>query len=342
MLQNLVEALDQVFHTHRAPLDAVNDSRCRQGVPLTDGTMAVAVPPPSPTGQEKTAQRQARRVECHQQVWALRAQVWPGHAIAAHLGIGKSTVFRSLRTATLPERTRRRDRGRSILNPYKPYLLDRWNAGCRDALRLYGEIQPRGYPGSYATVARYAQRLRQAPGQDPRQRPSRRSLPIVALQRFAKGLADDYDAIKAGLTLPWSTGPVEGHITRLKRLKRQMFGRGGASCWSQDGCRGVCNARRHCRRHRPSQRPHSHAHYDGHEEYHYESESQSIHCSVLFDGLHRTPAIAGWHKAGSRHDWGRARPRRVRCRWGRVGVRPQTRQHPVCPIWPGVSIRSDR
>ena len=48
---------------------------------------------------------------------------------------------------------------------------------------------------------------------------------IVALQRFAKGLADDYDAVKAGLTLPWSNGPVEGQITRLKLLKRQMFGR---------------------------------------------------------------------------------------------------------------------
>jgi transposase len=49
--------------------------------------------------------------------------------------------------------------------------------------------------------------------------------PIVALQRFAKGLADDYDAVKAGLTLPWSNGPVEGPITRVKRLKRQMCGR---------------------------------------------------------------------------------------------------------------------
>jgi transposase len=48
---------------------------------------------------------------------------------------------------------------------------------------------------------------------------------IVALQRFAKGLADDYDAVKAGLTLSWSNGPVEGQITRLKQLKRQMFGR---------------------------------------------------------------------------------------------------------------------
>ena len=31
--------------------------------------------------------------------------------------------------------------------------------------------------------------------------------------------------MKAGLTLSWSTGPVEGQINRLKMLKRQMFGR---------------------------------------------------------------------------------------------------------------------
>jgi transposase len=47
----------------------------------------------------------------------------------------------------------------------------------------------------------------------------------VPLQRFAKGLRDDYDAVKAGVTLPWSNGPVEGHMNRLKTLKRQMFGR---------------------------------------------------------------------------------------------------------------------
>src|SRR5207237_5705575 len=104
----------------------------RQGVPLPDGAVAVAVPPPliPTTTPQKVAQRRAQRVALHQQVWALRNRGWPGHAIATHLGIGKSTVFRYLRTATLPERTRRRDQGRSVLNPYKPYLLERWNAGC--------------------------------------------------------------------------------------------------------------------------------------------------------------------------------------------------------------------
>ena len=48
---------------------------------------------------------------------------------------------------------------------------------------------------------------------------------LEALQRFATGLRDDYEAVKAGVTLPWSTSPVEGHINRLKMVKRQMFGR---------------------------------------------------------------------------------------------------------------------
>jgi transposase len=48
---------------------------------------------------------------------------------------------------------------------------------------------------------------------------------LEALQRFARGLREDYEAVKAGVTLPWSTSPVEGHINRLKMLKRQMFGR---------------------------------------------------------------------------------------------------------------------
>jgi transposase len=48
---------------------------------------------------------------------------------------------------------------------------------------------------------------------------------VEAIQRFATGLYEDYTAVKAGVTLPWSTGSVEGHINRLKVVKRQMFGR---------------------------------------------------------------------------------------------------------------------
>ena len=48
---------------------------------------------------------------------------------------------------------------------------------------------------------------------------------LQSFQSFATGLRADDEAVKAGVTLPWSTGPVEGQINRLKMLKRQMYGR---------------------------------------------------------------------------------------------------------------------
>jgi transposase len=48
---------------------------------------------------------------------------------------------------------------------------------------------------------------------------------LAPFRRFARGLRADHAAVQAAVTLPWSQGPIEGHINRLKMLKRQMFGR---------------------------------------------------------------------------------------------------------------------
>jgi transposase len=304
LLQNLREALDQVFSTHSQALDAVNVLVHQQPVPLPDGVLAVPVPPhdiPLPA-QQRAVQRQAHRQALHTQVWALHRQGWTAPAIAQHVGMSLRTVQRDLQSATFAGRKRRRDRGESGLTPYKPYLLERWNAGCYTAMRLFRDLRQRGYAGGYGVVAAYARRLRQAQGLPPGHRRPRQPLPAVAeplcqpltprraswlvlrretkrteveaqqltqlhaqepkvaeaidlaqdftqmvrqrqpeslerwlqraststveaIQRFAKGLYEDYDAIKAGVTLPWSSSPVEGHINRLKMLKRQMFGR---------------------------------------------------------------------------------------------------------------------
>ena len=45
------------------------------------------------------------------------------------------------------------------------------------------------------------------------------------MQNFAASLRQDYEAMKAAVSLPWSNGPTEGNINRLKMLKRQMYGR---------------------------------------------------------------------------------------------------------------------
>ncbi len=51
---------------------------------------------------------------------------------------------------------------------------------------------------------------------------------IYAMQRFAKTLLRDLDAVRNALTMPWSNGQTEGQISRLKTLKRAMYGRAGA------------------------------------------------------------------------------------------------------------------
>jgi transposase len=47
------------------------------------------------------------------------------------------------------------------------------------------------------------------------------------LARFAAGLQRDLEAVRGAVTTPWSTSPVEGQISRLKMIKRQMYGRAG-------------------------------------------------------------------------------------------------------------------
>ncbi|MFE9730990.1 transposase [Streptomyces sp. NPDC005863] len=58
-------------------------------------------------------------------------------------------------------------------------------------------------------------------------RSSHRTTDLPSLRHFAQHLERDLDAVTAGLTLPWNSGVVEGHVNRIKMLKRQMFGRAG-------------------------------------------------------------------------------------------------------------------
>jgi transposase len=309
LLQNLREALDQVFATHRQALEAVNALQRQQLVALPAGAVAVPVPahdiprPAQPrAAPPRAAPRQAHRQALHTQVWALHRQGCTATAIAPQVGLSLRTIQRDLRSATFAGRRRRSDLGASVLNRYKPYLLERWNAGCHTAMRLLRDLRQRGYAGGYGVVAAYVRRLRQAQGLAPGYRRARQPLPAVAepscrpltprraawlvlrraeqrtvaetqqltqlhaqsaevaeaitlaqdfatlvrqrqpealeawlqrattsapeaIRRFALRLYEDYAAIKAGVTLPWSTGPVEGHINRLKMLKRHMFGR---------------------------------------------------------------------------------------------------------------------
>ena len=50
---------------------------------------------------------------------------------------------------------------------------------------------------------------------------------LPGITRFAASLTADLAAVTAGLSLPFSSGPVEGNVNRIKMIKRPMYGRAG-------------------------------------------------------------------------------------------------------------------
>ena len=89
------------------------------------------------------------------------------------------TVVTLSQAPTFPERKGRSETGKSILPPDKARLLKRWNAGCREAWRAVSRPPPPWVTGSCPTVARYARRLRQAQGLQPREPRRGTGLPLV-------------------------------------------------------------------------------------------------------------------------------------------------------------------
>jgi transposase len=48
---------------------------------------------------------------------------------------------------------------------------------------------------------------------------------LPGLTGFARSMNNDFDAVTAGLTLSWSSGGTEGAVNRIKKIKRQLYGR---------------------------------------------------------------------------------------------------------------------
>jgi transposase len=234
LLQNLAQMLEVVLGQHRTLLKNVEDETNNCPIVESEKIIAQPIQPPSnPIDAIKLAAvRREPRKEKYDQVWALHKKGYKGKAIARHLEIGKSTVFRYLRSPVFPERKGRSDKGRGKVTPYKKYLQSRWNSGgegrcflsslsnhrvgCHDTQKLYAEIKAQGYEGSYVTLARYTRRLRQAQGFKPRQKPPE-SLPIVFEPK--KSLMTVRQAV--WLILRYTINQSEAETEAIELLKKQ-------------------------------------------------------------------------------------------------------------------------
>lgn len=304
LLSNLSETMKGFFLNKKAQLDALvqkpsenlSEEEASQLTPWYAGTAL------SKRQEEKSVRLHQERVERYRQIHDLYAKKVDPANIARQVGISRQSVYGYLKMKEPPARTRIHRHYKPLIDPYKEYLVKRWNEGCRNAQLVYREIKEQGYTGSDQPIARFFAQFRQKKERrkfkpvDPSNETAIKTVPkrpptasqvahwitfkeeqrldwqqkyltqlceadqeiraaneliqeftsmlrerqgdrldawlkkaeessIAELCSFAQSLKRDYGAVKAGLTLVWSQGPVEGHVHRLKLIKRQAYGR---------------------------------------------------------------------------------------------------------------------
>ena len=161
LLQNLAEALELAFTGHARELRDAEQAR-RQDRVAEGGPVRPDPPPPPKRPLAMAAARREQRMATHRKVWDLYRQGWPGQEIARHLGIGRTTTYRHLKSEAFPERKGRSDAGRSSMDPWRDWIIERWNRGQRNGRQTLRDLRAKGFTGNYATVLRYLNRLRDA------------------------------------------------------------------------------------------------------------------------------------------------------------------------------------
>src|SRR5216683_1132474 len=148
VLKNLGEALEGVLSRHLAA------KRHKQTQEMLEEHNPIWEVPRSARRSPKVKHRQQayreERLAYYEQVLALRKLGMSQATIAERVGIGHSTVSRWLAAPALPETTR--GPYVSQLDPYLPYLFQRWESGCHNMAALFRELVDRGYKGSYESV----------------------------------------------------------------------------------------------------------------------------------------------------------------------------------------------
>jgi transposase len=287
LIKNVAEALFKVLEKYQKKL-ATLWKESMAGIPVSetaDEHSPASVTEPASLVSQAGEERHQRITFVKQ----LAGQGWSQSDIAKQIPLDRKTVRRYLRMPAFPiPITRNRT---SILDEYKPYLRQRWQAGCRNAAQLYRELQSRGFQGKASIVRDFVRKeLKSTMKQtNDTQMPAKFSLraftwlPLKKKQNlkehqqrliqamkdvhpdvqkaitlsqsfvmmvrerkenllsdwlisaaeselktfahFAKRLKRDESAVRAALSLPWSNGPTEGFVNKLKNVKRQMYGR---------------------------------------------------------------------------------------------------------------------
>jgi len=224
---NLDAAVVRLLERHRAEI-----ARATETAATTDAPAATEAAPPPTTGPKPQVPAAMRAR--YQRAMELRKQGRDIRAIRRETKLNLRTIMKYLRMAGLPPRLVRKSRRKRAVR-ISPRRLS--------VLLLHEKAQRK--PGEKKIIEHL---LQQSPSVSQsielarqcstilQERDSGKLLEWIGrakqsaapreLQNYAKGLEQEWSSVKPAMDLPWSNARAEGHVNRIKLIKRSMYGRG--------------------------------------------------------------------------------------------------------------------
>lgn len=176
LVHNLAEVLDEFLVHKRSVLKAAakadGDRPTAVEEIAPDGEVDASSPGPMTPNRprlwyarqrEAAQKRHERLVEQYREIRRLQAAGADVADIARKLSISRRTVYRYKDLTEPPMLTEHRRRA-TVLDPYVPYILRRWEEGCRNGMKLFREVREKGYSHGASNVGRLVAELRRNDG----------------------------------------------------------------------------------------------------------------------------------------------------------------------------------
>jgi transposase len=217
LLQNLVDALEKLFQQEyavcqsaAAPPEAAAETASEETAdPPTTETetprktaAGPREPTPGTTPEAVSDRPPTRRQQLFAEVKRRYDLGSSRREIAEALGLSRNTVAKYLAMADLPPPASRCPY-RSPLRRHESYLRERWQEGQHNALRLWEELQKRGYQGSVSSIRRHVATWREKAG-------------TGKAKRSASWLPSAKQVAWWLLGYPGRSGMPEGYLERLE------------------------------------------------------------------------------------------------------------------------------
>ena len=161
LMKNAIDALERVLQRERRVLKEAATQVHREMTPEPS-------PPPPGSNQRVKAHNRDRRIARWEHKMALiqaaadleNSGYRSRSEAAKALGISRIDFYRWLNRNTYVERKPlpRRER---LIDPFAPYLRERWDQGCHNGMTLFDEIVQQGFTGNYPMVTRFIREWRQ-------------------------------------------------------------------------------------------------------------------------------------------------------------------------------------